>query len=215
MIAELRSDGRMLQSALADAPRMTVQFDRVTATDTVPPRKFFWAREGDFEAFEAGLDDDPTVQDPERITKTPDGRYYRVVYSSQHADIEAHRAAVELDGVVLEAKSEGNGWTGRIRFPDRESLNDWCDRCEAAGISIDVKAVYDQERQSPGCPYELTDQQREALVAAAGNGYFSIPRETSLAGVGEELDVSSQAASERLRRGMVTLIENTLCENEK
>ncbi|QSG03665.1 helix-turn-helix domain-containing protein [Natranaeroarchaeum sulfidigenes] len=213
MIVEFSFDVSTLQSALTESPGMTVEMDHMTSTDTVALRKFFWARGGNFEAFESGLEDDPTVRDPKRITEAPDSRYYRVIYPDHLPGVDAYRAVVELDGMVLDARTDGDGWTGRIRYPDRDALNEWCERCEGAGITVDIEAIYDQERQPPEHSYGLTPGQREALVTAAESGYFSIPRETSLAGVGEELGVSSQSASERLRRGMITLIENTLDED--
>ena len=213
MIVEFSFDISTLQAALAEAPEMRVEMDHMSSTNTVSLRKFFWARGGDFGAFEDGLEADPTVREPERVTETGDSRYYRVFYRDDLPGVEAYHAVVELDGLVLDARTAGDGWNGRIRFPDRDALNEWCDRCEAVGITVDIHAVYDQDHQSPDNSYGLTPAQREALLTAAETGYFSIPRETSLAGLGEELDVSSQSASERLRRGMITLIENTLDED--
>lgn len=212
MIVEFSFDVSTLQSSLAASPGTRVEVDHITATDTVSLRTFFWARGGDLDAFETGLAEDASVKDSKRVTETADSRYYRFVYPDDAPDIDAYRAVVELDGQVLDARSEGNGWSIRIRFPDRDAVNEWRDRCKAVGTTVDIDAIYDQERQPPENVYGLTSSQREALLTAAESGYFSIPRETSLAGVGEELGVSSQSASERLRRGMVTLIENTLEE---
>lgn len=212
MIVEFSFDVATLQSALTESTRTRVEVDHITATDTVPLRTFFWARGRDLDSFEAGLDADPSVKEFKRVTQTEDSRYYRFVYPDDAPDIDAHRAVVELDGQVLDARSKGNGWGLRLRFPDRDAATEWQNRCTAAGIDVGIEAIYDQEHQPPNNAYGLTPGQREALLTAAECGYFSIPRETSLAGVGEKLDVSSQSASERLRRGMVALIENTIDE---
>lgn len=214
MIVEFWFDVSTLRVALEKAPGMTVEMDHMTSTDTVPLRKFFWARNGDFDAFEAGLDRDPTVEDPKLITTGQDCRYYRVTYHPELPAVEAYRASVELDGVVLKAGTDGDGWNGQIRFPDRNSLVEWRNRCEDAGLTIEINAIYDQEHEPPEPDYGLSPEQRDALVTAANAGYFSIPRETPLAGVGDELGISSQAASERLRRGMVTLIRNTITSDD-
>lgn len=47
----------------------------------------------------------------------------------------------------------------------------------------------------------LTDKQREMMQTASDMGYFEVPREVGLAAVADEIGISSQAASERLRRG--------------
>jgi len=58
----------------------------------------------------------------------------------------------------------------------------------------------------------LTRKQLQALRLAHENGYFSVPRESSLAEIGEELDVSTQSVSERLRRGLTVVLEREMCE---
>jgi predicted DNA binding protein len=56
----------------------------------------------------------------------------------------------------------------------------------------------------------LTDEQREVLQVAHDLGYFDVPRSATLADVAAELGISSQAASERLRRGHRQLIAQHL-----
>lgn len=56
-----------------------------------------------------------------------------------------------------------------------------------------------------GAESELTDEQRDALLAALDLGYFAVPRQASLAEIAEELDVSDHVASRRLRSAMSTL----------
>jgi predicted DNA binding protein len=56
----------------------------------------------------------------------------------------------------------------------------------------------------------VTGPQREALVLAVERGYYDIPRRCSTAELAAVLGVSDQAVSERLRRGIATLVERTL-----
>ena len=58
--------------------------------------------------------------------------------------------------------------------------------------------------------YGITEDQRELLVGAVDEGYLDIPRACSLEELGREFDISSNAASERFRRGASSLIENTI-----
>ncbi len=46
----------------------------------------------------------------------------------------------------------------------------------------------------------LTEPQREAIAEAYRQGYYDVPREISLEELANELDISHQALSERLRR---------------
>ena len=58
--------------------------------------------------------------------------------------------------------------------------------------------------------FNLTDKQRDALIAAHDAGYFEKPRRTTASELADEFDLSQQAFSERLQRGTSKLIENSL-----
>lgn len=56
----------------------------------------------------------------------------------------------------------------------------------------------------------LTKQQREALVAALENGYFSVPRDTTATEVADQLDISKSSFLGRLKRAQRTVFEQLL-----
>jgi hypothetical protein len=58
--------------------------------------------------------------------------------------------------------------------------------------------------------YGLSDKQRQTLLHAVERGYYEVPRETDLDVLAEEMNISHQAASERLRRAISILVEHTL-----
>jgi hypothetical protein len=58
--------------------------------------------------------------------------------------------------------------------------------------------------------FSLSDVQRETLRVAYESGYYSVPRAAALGELAARLGVSHQAISERLRRGVGSLIEYTL-----
>lgn len=53
----------------------------------------------------------------------------------------------------------------------------------------------------------LTDKQREALRLALEAGYYSRPREITLAGLADQLDITKSAVSQRLRNAEVNIVE--------
>jgi hypothetical protein len=215
MIVEFDIDSDVLSHALRQAPDMTVVIDRLSASDAIPLRNLFWATGDDFETFEAALADDRTITDFECIAEENDARLYRVQYDECVPEVEAYRAGVELDGAILHAENDGDGWLVRMRFPDREAIAAFCEQCWAADFDLRIRAVYDQNEQTPTKQFGLTEPQYETLVTALQSGYFSIPRGASLQDVADELGVSSQAASERLRRGMKTLVNATLAGGDE
>jgi predicted DNA binding protein len=76
-------------------------------------------------------------------------------------------------------------------------------------VAFEVERIRELEGKPAG-RYGLSEGQYNALTTAATYGYYDIPRDADLQAVAEELDVSHQALSERLRRGMLALIEDTL-----
>lgn len=113
-------------------------------------------------------------------------------------------------GTVLEAIGGPDGWTLKVRFPNRAALADAADEfdrleCEATYESIRDRQEFDTARITA-----LSDAQREAVEAALERGYFKIPRETSLKELATHLGVSHQSLSERLRRAFEILAYDSL-----
>lgn len=210
MIVEYDIHSDAISDSLQQVPGMSVVIDTLGGSDTLPLRSLFWASGGDFDAFEELLAEDPTISDFEQLAQEGETRLYRVLYSTDVPEVAAYRAALSLDGTMLHAENDGEGWFVRMRFPDRESIATFRDRCWDSGFDITIRAVYDRQDTAPRHRFELTSPQYETLVAALERGYFSIPRGASLQDIADELGVSSQAASERLRRGMKALVRNTL-----
>jgi predicted DNA binding protein len=66
---------------------------------------------------------------------------------------------------------------------------------------------------STGDDYGVTPLQRETLTEAVRMGYYEVPREATLEDLSEAFDVSRQAISERLSRGVAGLVEHTLLQD--
>ncbi|WP_458210879.1 helix-turn-helix domain-containing protein [Haladaptatus sp. NG-SE-30] len=63
----------------------------------------------------------------------------------------------------------------------------------------------------PGSSYfNLTSEQLDAIRIAYNHGYYEIPRGIDQEEIGTLLDVSHQAASERIRRANKKIIEQSL-----
>lgn len=114
----------------------------------------------------------------------------------------------ENRGAVLEARG-ADRWTLRLRFPSHESLSGFHDYCDERGVSTTIVRISSVESETPD-RHELTVQQRRALEIAVERGYFAVPRDATLSELADELDVSSQAASERVRRGVDAVLRAEL-----
>lgn len=114
------------------------------------------------------------------------------------------RAIIDHDAVILEASGTSERWRFELRFPDSERASAFQTACLKEGISIDVDRVHDPAKPELDGE-ELTPAQREVVLVALEGGYFEIPRSVTLVDISEQLGISDQAVSERLRRAQLKL----------
>lgn len=210
VIAEftLRHPGLPLMDAL-DGTGIEFHVEQATAADPDRPVLFLWASGGDFDQFEANVPDDDSVSDFEVIDREDSRRLYRV-HVSDDAALSLYPLDERLEASRLDVRSGEDGIHARLRFPDRESLSEYRPHLEAKDVDVILRRVYGESDPEFGGEYGLSPKQRDALETAAEAGYFEVPRDVSLADVAEDLGVSTQAASERIRRGVATFVTTGL-----
>lgn len=101
-------------------------------------------------------------------------------------------------------------WAFELRFNSHQKLTAFQEYCNDVGIGIEVGRIYNPARPEGGPFYGLTQPQRETLIRAVQGGYYSIPRRISTQDLAEEFDISDQAVTERLRRAIITLVDNSV-----
>lgn len=163
---------------------------------------YFWAETTDFESFEAAVRSHETVDELERVTDVDGRRLYRVYWGDRGAFLGV---LTESDATVLAGRGV-DPWTFRLLFLTRSHVTRFRERCSAASISFDVRRVSELAAEVRQPAFDLTDQQDEALRLAVRRGYYSIPREVTLADLAAEVGISQQAMSERLRRGTAKVL---------
>jgi len=209
IIAEysMDSEGLVFERTVRDVD-VRLEVERAYATDPSRPILFVWAWSDDFEAFEAALEDDPTVTDVQRFSTVEGRRLYRLQVTEE-TDVVLYPIWVGLGGEGLEATIHDGRWHSRVRFPDRDALSEYESRLAELGVSIQLHRLYDASEGTERLAAHdaLTDEQRETLRLAYERGFFDIPRRATAADLASELGVSRQAVSERLRRGYAALVE--------
>ncbi|WP_224926111.1 helix-turn-helix domain-containing protein, partial [Saliphagus infecundisoli] len=105
--------------------------------------------------------------------------------------------------------------TRTSKFRVEASLSEFQDYCSNAHIPLEVGRIYNPVRPGTGMWYGVTQAQRETLMRAVQGGYYSIPRRMSTQDLADDLGISDQAVTERLRRAIVALTENTLIAMEE
>jgi predicted DNA binding protein len=196
-----------LEETFNTHPEAHIEIERVVADDPDRITPYVWVRTDDFDAFEAALEDDPTVEDVITFSDIGEERSYQMIWTGAIDFVV--QILTEYSGTVTHAAGSADGWDLRVVFPDREALSQAHETAQEAGFQFDVQTIYGSE-DARGIQHGLTEAQRDTLVVAFEAGYFSVPWETSLSDLAEQLETSHQALSEQLRRGTGNLIESVL-----
>ncbi|EMA51968.1 helix-turn-helix domain-containing protein [Halococcus thailandensis] len=210
VIAECSLDPDRLSfaTALSATPAIELDVERVYRTRSAMPVVFCWARGDDLDTFESALADDETVTDVKRLSDADDRRLYRARLTGR-ASVVTYDAWVDLGAARLEMRYVDGRWHARMRFPGRDALATFREFCLDHDLDFQLDRLYDSDDDdTETARNRLTTSQREALQLAHEGGYFGVPRETTLAEIAAELDISNQAASERLRRGCGRLVSD-------
>ena len=181
--------------------------ERVVETGDGVVMPLLWTRGAEREELETAFDDDPTVDNWELFVDLDDRWLYRMDWID-HVQILFYMLT-NTGATVLDMHGVGDEWMLRILFPEGDHLDDTREFCYDHDLTFDVVSTREMEREPSG-RFGLTKEQIQALRAACLAGYFEIPRRATLEEVAEDLDISHQALSERLRRGHNALIQDTV-----
>lgn len=210
IIAEYTLDHVILRETLEQAPSTTITWEE-SHTGPAGQRRFIaWVESDDFEAVDRGLRADPSVANPEVLTEPAGRRLYRFDLTGAAAKTDIMPILMEVGGVHRELVATSDGWRNRTQFPDRQAFERVYRFCRDHDIPFTIHRIWEQMDRYGVEPTELTDAQRDVLLAAVESGYLDIPRRCSLAELGATLDISESAASERFRRATKNLVNQML-----
>ncbi|PCR89765.1 helix-turn-helix domain-containing protein [Natrinema ejinorense] len=214
-IAELSlsTDAFALAETLQQRPALEVRVESVVAEGPDRTVPLVWFSNVDRSELEAALDADSTVEEYRQLLETTeDGQlFYRLQYSEAVSSVCS--CVYRHGGTVLDAQISDGRWTLRLLFPHREGLSDAVAAIEDHGVRIDVKRMVEAGKgEDLETTAALTEPQQEAIAEAYRQGYYDVPREISLEELANELDISHQALSERLRRANRVLAGEQLDE---
>ena len=209
VLLEFRVDGSAfhLGRILAPPPGITVELERIVPTGSLV-MPFVWATGEDYRTFEEGVRSHPAVRGLTALDRFGEQGLYRVDWEGSQTDLIAAFEASEA--VILEARGNET-WEFRLRFSDHEALAIFDDAVREMGIPIRIDRTCTlPDPFEKGAEFDLTPEQREALVLAVGRGYFESPSAVQLEELAGELGITRQALSKRLRRGNEKILESVL-----
>lgn len=186
-----------------------VDVEQAVAADPQRPVLFVWVSGGETHRFPDVACDDQTVADLTLVEDAEDRQLYRV-HISEKTEKPLYPLDDRLEASRLAVSATADGLQARLRFPDRESLSEFQPHIESRGVDVTLRGVYSQSDPVLTDEYGLSSKQRAALSTAVDLGYYDVPRDASLSDVADELGISTQATSERLRRGIAAFVRNSV-----
>lgn len=204
---EIPADGTGTGELFGAIPSLTCEMERVI----VSSGHGLWLDGPSQDAVEDALDDASAIGTYTLINSDDDRWLYDIEFEPDAVDV--FDLVIEEGGTVLSASASSGTWLLSIRFADRECVSSLYDRIDESDVTPTIVRLFDLAEES-NSQCGLTARQYETLVAAIDHGYFEIPREVSMQELSEELDISHQALSERLRRAYRALVTSELNVSE-
>jgi len=202
-----------LHHTLSTVPGLSVECERLVLGGKKSVMPLVWMRGTDRGTLNDVLNHDSTVESISYLSASDENDHLCRI---QWNDRVRHLLEMVTNGkaTVLDIHSRGDQWYLRVLYPTRDHFSRTHNFATEHGFAIDVTSIRNTA-DKPDCQAGLTEGQREVLVQAAQQGYFDVPREVDLSGLAADCEVSHQALSERLRRGVGTLIENRLLTDDE
>lgn len=205
----LPADSFVLGRVLSDVTGIEIELERIVPLrETVMP--LVWISGGDPAAIEDVLSDDPRTIAVDRLTTTKDKTLFEVHWTTEIDGLVG--ALVDTRGKILEASGSDDTWDFRLRFDSHSELSAFNMALTADNIAVTLRHIYNPTPRGDGAG--LSTIQRETLLMAYDHGYFRIPRRTTLGELADREGISDSACSQRIRRGVAGLIEQTLLSDE-
>jgi predicted DNA binding protein len=176
---------------------------------TVP---LFWVYEPLGEGFLEAVERYPTVNNVTEIDVFEDRTLFKLDWDASQDHL--FRCIMEYDGQIMGATGSTEGWDFELRFPNHDALSQYQTCCENSHIALELIRVYNPTDPGAGPWYGLSEPQRDALMLAIQMGYYDIPRGCSTEALADELDISDQAVTERLRRAIAAFGRHALLTPE-
>jgi hypothetical protein len=196
-----------LDHSLETHPELIFETERIVTSGDEAVMPLLWVRGASQEEIQETLENDSTVDNVTLLGDFEDEWLFQMEWVG-HVDLIV-QMLINSEATILDAVGHEDQWKLRVLYPRRSLFSRTHEFCDAHGLDFEVESIRELDSEPAG-RYGLTADQYEVLSTAAAKGYFEVPRAVTLQELAEEFDVSHQAVSERLRRAVDALVEDTL-----
>ncbi|AGB37376.1 helix-turn-helix domain-containing protein [Natronococcus occultus] len=200
---EISGEGTGLAELFNAVPSLSCEAE----TTVVSKGHDLWLSDAPRAEIEDGLEKASAIDHYTCVNGADEEWLYNVEFSPETTDV--FELVLEEGGTILDASAPDGSWVLNIRVQERSDASAIYDAFEDRELSPTIIRLYDTSAESHS-QAGLTQRQYDTLVAAVDHGYFDIPREVSMQELADELDISHQALSERLRRAYRSLVTSEL-----
>lgn len=191
---------------------VTIELDRVVPTnDAVIP--YFWISADDTEKLTTDLSADIGIDQVKVIDQVEKQMFVRVDWNLNHESVLT--AIVNTDVSLLSGLGTTEQWIFELRASDQTALSNFQTYCKEHGVPIELTELHAISSPKSDRDHNLTDGQKEALILAYSRGYFDSPRGANQDDLADELEITRQAVSSRLQRGIRRLVTSSLITSEE
>lgn len=155
------------------------------------------------------LQADPSVDEAELLAEGEGELVYQCAWNEDEVDFDLG-APEAVTVTILDMTARAGTWTCQLVCADRETLSTLHDHWDQQDAEITVRRIRSDGWPGDGSRVHVTESQATALIEAFSSGFYGVPRGTDLCELADEVGISHQALSERLRRGHGQLVEQTL-----
>jgi predicted DNA binding protein len=200
------ADSFALGQILDAYSNVSIRLERIVPlqSEIIP---LFWVSGTDEADIKATLEEHPQTKVVQSLTTAGDEELFEVRWQPDINGLIG--TMIETNARLLEAEGSTDNWEFRLRFPSHDALNTFNQTVTDGGIAVTLRRLYNPTLPEQE-PSALSDKQREAIEAAYRSGYFDVPRDSTAAELADSLEISASAYSQRLRRGLATLVGQTL-----
>lgn len=183
-----------------------IEFERVVPTGH-HPMEFFWIAGGHSRSQIQSVQSLDAIETVTVRTTVDDELLVQIRWATDRLN-EFVSLLMNDAFVLLRAVGFDGKWTLRILCPDSGTLRTLYDESLSLGVQFEIdhlQTEIDRRRTS-----QMTEKQCEAVTAAFEEGFFEVPRRTTLGELAEGFGISEQALSKRIRRGVHAMLSENL-----
>ena len=197
---EIATEEFALADTFESLPDLIVEAERAIGHGKEARMPLLWADGTSPRKVARSLRDDPSTERVSLIAAVDDKQLFRVRWSENVRDALDH--ILNDHASLLKVSADNRSWRFQVFYPDRSEAS----MTKGNGVRFKVNRVGPLETES-AIKYGLTEKQHEALRLGWKYGYFTVPRRIGIEELSNHLGITHQSASERLRRGQASLIQ--------